>query len=180
MQTFSLYHKALGECECFIDDIDRHLLKEYKWRLIHSRRGKYYIGASAKIKGKWRILHLHRLIMQPGEGLEVDHINGNSLDNRRENMRVCTHTENARNRKSQSGSFSGIKGVTYNKKTDRYISRIIFNYREIYLGSFKTAEDAAKEYDKAAVIYFGEYAKTNGLGGKCETLQRPLSKFQAI
>ncbi len=106
---------------------------------------------------------LHRLIMdlQPNSHLEVDHINHDTLDNRKLNLRVCTHKENTRNRKIGSSNTSGFKGIDFKKDTGKWTARIGVNGDREYLGSFVNILDAAKAYDKKAVELFGEFAATN-------------------
>jgi len=101
---------------------------------------------------------LHQLIMDTPKGMETDHINGNTLDNRKSNLRVCTHAENARNRGAQCNNTSGFKGVRYRKKHKNMINEyskpwkpeIKNNQRLIYLGVYKTPEEAAEVYDRKA------------------------------
>lgn len=91
---------------------------------------------------------------------EVDHINGDTLDNRRCNLRLCRRIQNARNVKKKSGS-SQYKGVTWLRWCERWMARITVNYRQIILGYFTDETKAAKAYDEAARKHFGEFAKTN-------------------
>lgn len=102
---------------------------------------------------------LHRYIMQPPTGLVVDHINGDGLDNRRINLRVCTQKENVRNRIHGPISRSGFRGV-FGHPSGRE-ARIKVNGKSKHLGTFATAEEAALAYDRAATEHFGEFAQTN-------------------
>lgn len=107
---------------------------------------------------------LTHLIMNPPRGMVVDHINGNTLDNRRCNLRVCTHAENARNNTLIKTTTTGYKGVhcaKANGSKKPWRSRIKYNYKEIQLGTFDTKQEAAEAYDIAALKYFGEFAKLN-------------------
>lgn len=137
---------------CLIDSIDFISVSKFKWR-SHKINGKVYVT-----NGK---TYLHRFLENPGKGMEVDHINGNGLDNRRINLRVCRHMNNQMNRMKHSVSSSKFKGVTWNKADKIWYAKIYPNGRDIYLGSFRDERRAAKAYDKAAVIYYGEYARTN-------------------
>ena len=93
----------------------------------------------------------------------IDHKNGNGLDNRRENLRICSNAENLRNRQFQKNNKTGFKGVHYCNRSNRFIAKITINDKIIYLGSSKDASAAAKLYDAGAIKYHKEYAKTNFL-----------------
>ena len=104
---------------------------------------------------------LHRAIMQPGPGQQVDHINGDPLDNRRSNLRLCTPAQNSCNRGPQAHSTSGFKGVSWHKVHKRWTARIRLNHKRHHIGCFDTAEDAARAYDDAARRIHGPFAFLN-------------------
>ncbi len=104
---------------------------------------------------------MHRQIMKAPKGLEVDHINGNILDNRRENLRLATHSENNHNRSKYSCNRSGLKGVFWYPRANKFQASIRVHGELLYLGLYKKAEDAARAYDEAAVLYHGQFAKPN-------------------
>lgn len=114
--------------------------------------------SSGKVKNK-RIF-LHRFILKAKDGQIIDHKNGNVLDNRRENLRFCTRSENRRNAKS-SGGKSKFKGVTYDLKKKLFRARICVNRKRKGLGRFKNELDAARAYDRAAKKFHLEFARTN-------------------
>lgn len=106
--------------------------------------------------------YLSREIVGAKKGEWVDHINGDTLDNRKENLRICNPSENAGNRKRPRTNKSGYKGVRKaNSRINPWRSQIIVEGKFIHLGNYKTRVEAAIAYDKAAKKYFGEYAKTN-------------------
>lgn len=109
------------------------------------------------------LLHRELLGLAHGNGLVVDHINGDGLDNRRSNMRVCTYRENSLNRGPARNGTTGYKGVSFVKKarTKPYQAQITENGRTHYLGVYATADEAAIAYDFAAVDLFGEFAWLN-------------------
>lgn len=141
-----------------VDAGDYDLVKGYGWSAIRPRKGGvWYATATIIENGKKRKLRLHRLIMNPGEGEQVDHINGDGLDNRRANLRLCTSSENNMNR----GKKDGYKGVSYYKDRKKWRARIGINGEKRHLGWYATAEEAALAYNKAAGELFGEFARPN-------------------
>lgn len=139
-----------------VDDEDYERVSQYKW-FAHKENIRFY--AWGRINKK--IIKLHRFIMNiHNPKILVDHINGNGLDNRKENLRFCSASQNNFNRKPIK-NISGYKGVRKELKSKNWSARIYMNYKEKYLGSFITKEDAAKAYNEAAIKYFGEFANLN-------------------
>lgn len=128
---------------------DVEVARNYRWYI-----GPRYVHGFDPITAKKT--SLHRVILNPGSGFVVDHINGDGFDNTRENLRVCTHAENIRNSKVKCGRYKGVR-----KYGNRWYARIKVNYKEIHIGSFANKEDAAIAYDNAAKKYHGEFARTN-------------------
>ena len=117
-----------------------------------------YVGIYAEGKS-WL---LHRYLLRPEIGMHVDHINGNRLDNRRENLRVCTHSQNHMNKSSCRGR-SKYKGAYWWPQKGKWKSSIKVNGKDKYLGLFLTEEDAAKAYNQAALKHYGEFARLNNV-----------------
>jgi len=105
---------------------------------------------------------MHREIAQTPEGLECDHINGNSLDNRKANLRSATRQQNCWNsRKRRPKSLSKYKGVSWNKRGQPWKAMLTANGKTMYLGCFDNQKQAAKAYDTAAKKYYGKFAALN-------------------
>lgn len=137
-----------------IDDEDWDLVNQYKWFACKSKSNTFYAVFHNLSK---QSLYLHRLLLglDFGDKRRGDHKNLNTLDNRRDNLRICNNQQNSYNRSIQTNSKSGLKGVYFfqNKWRARIVSKD--------LGYFDDPIDAAKAYDVAAVELFGEFAKTN-------------------
>jgi hypothetical protein len=114
------------------------------------------------------LLLMHRIILERHEidlnGLEIDHIDGNGLNNLKSNLRLATRSENSRNSKKKPSS-SPYKGVIFVPSRDRWLAQINVNNKHIHCGYHLTQDDAARAYNRAAVKYFGEFARINvGVG----------------
>lgn len=118
---------------------------------------RYYASRNTKDQK----LYLHRWVMNAPTGMVIDHIDGDSLNNMKANLRLCHHRDNARNQRNQENRQSVFKGVTKQRNSPSWISQIEFGGEHVRLGSFGTAEDAAKAYDLAAVLLFGDFALPN-------------------
>lgn len=150
-----------------VDDADFDRVSQYNWQAVkgNRERSKYYVIRQVWIKDQKRdsTESMHRFILNAKKGQFVDHINGNTLDNRKDNLRICTHSENVRNRVMDYNNKSGFKGVyrTFAGKNWRFVARISLNNKIIRLGHYSTAIEAAKAYNEAAIKYHGEFAKIN-------------------
>lgn len=139
-----------------VDDGDYEYLMQWKWN-AHKHRNTWY----AKYNKTFSSVKMHRLIMNAPAGVQVDHINGDGLDNRRENLRLCTHIENMHNSGKHKNNTSGFKGVHWNKQRQTYQVFIMVNRKHKYVGSFSILEEAAHAYDEAAKEHYGEFARLN-------------------
>lgn len=140
-----------------IDDEDYARVMQFKWHASQIR-GKWY--ASTTGEGD-KTFYLHRLIMNAPSGVQVDHENNNGLDCRRQNLRIASALENQSNRGMQKNNTSGFKGVTYDDRRRKYQARIQTRGKKLHIGYYATAEQAARAYDKFALVLHGEFANTN-------------------
>ncbi len=142
-----------------VDDEDFESVSRFCWRFD----GRGYAITSkflGRIGGKQQMagMSLHRLIMRPPKGLDVDHINHDGLDCRRVNMRVCTRSQNHQNRAKTRGT-SKFKGVSWHKGAWR--ATIVLDHKQINLGLFDNEAEAGMAYDAKARELFGEFAHLN-------------------
>lgn len=140
-----------------VDDEFYDSLSKHRWH-VEKFGNNFY--ASRNCPEKRRVIKMHREILGAQSGAIVDHIDGNGLNNQLSNLRICTHSENMRNRLKDSGSLA--KGVSMSKsKKNPYFARIMVDGKQKSLGSFPTVQEAADAYDRAAVFYYGDFARTN-------------------
>lgn len=157
-----------------IDDCDWERLRNFRWRAKWDHRAhSFYVLRDIRgvpgVRLTTRCMHQDILCVE--RGTIVDHVNHNTLDNRRANLRICTASQNMANRAKQSGTSSRFKGVTLHRKTGRWQAAIFRNGRGFYLGLHSTEEAAAMAYDVAALDKFGEFALTNKQLGLLENNQ---------
>lgn len=144
-----------------VDDEDFDYLNQWKW-YANNLKGKFYAVRSESINKKYTgCLLMHRVIMNPTKGLVVDHINGDTLNNQKNNLRNCTHADNIKNQKLSISNKTGFRGVSWHKNNKVYESRIRSNNISYYIGSFNNPIDAAKAYNEAAIKFHGEFANLN-------------------
>lgn len=146
-----------------VDDADLPLVTGRPWVTSYRPRNVYAHIPGSKSHGHYGAPTLmHRLILGAPAGVDVDHINHDGLDNRRCNLRLCTKSENGANRRVQATPKSSrYKGVCWVVSKRRWIARIKVGGRLIYLGRFRSEEDAARAYDAAARDRFGAFALPN-------------------
>ncbi len=131
-----------------LDDFDK--IKNIRWSL---ETGDYLAGYTESGKR----VRMHRLIANCPKGSIVDHINHNTLDNRKSNLRICNSKENAKNHKVNSKNKSGFSGVTYRKDNKKWRATITADYKIINLGCFNTKEEAIEARKRAEIKYFKDF-----------------------
>ena len=136
-----------------VDPADVAVATAHKW----FRDDKGYVVFNQYKDGIRRRLRLHREILGSKKGDRTDHINGDKLDNRRANLRICTDSENNRNRRLSKNNLSRFKGVTYCKRRSNFYARVMKDRRSFFLGTFNTAEEAHAAYCNAARELHGEF-----------------------
>jgi hypothetical protein len=146
-----------------IDDEDYLRVSKYNWWKCNHRKGlQYFSRFIGRVNGKMKTEYLHRFIVNAEHGKDVDHINRDTLDNRKANLRQCSHSENLQNIKGY-GTSTGHKGVytSYNKAGGimGYYSQYKMESKYIYVGFFQTVKEAADAYCKSAIEHRGIYAR---------------------
>lgn len=144
-----------------VDADDYDWLIQHKWYAHRSNRTKWYAARGDNIAGTLVTVRMHREIAQPPEGFVVDHINGDTLDNRRANLRVCTYSENSLNRRSTPFGTSNYRGVYWREGKGRWAAQIRYERKKYHLGYYKNEDEAARAYDEKAKELLGKYARLN-------------------
>ena len=139
-----------------VDDADVPLVAPYRWHMTRGR-GRLYARGDTRAQQ----IFMHRLILGATPGIQTDHKNNDGLDNRRENIRLATPSQNNANRHVVTGA-SRFRGVVRHGKN--WAAKIMVNNRRFHVGTFRTEEEAARAYDGAAIEAWGEFARPNFLG----------------
>jgi len=143
-----------------VDDEDYEYLNQWKWYLLKSHTNYYAIRTQ---RPENKLLQLHRIVMKAKKGEIIDHINGNKLDNRKSNLRICTQAQNNQNRKISKLNKSGYNGVSWSIRNKKWVAQIACENKKIHIGYYIDPIDAAKAFNNAAQKYHGEFAKLNEL-----------------
>lgn len=157
MQEITLTNGSIA----LVDDEDFVKVASYKWRPLFNGN-TIYAYATLHICGHYNV-NMHRFILGiiTKPELFVDHIDGDGLNNQKSNLRIATRTENNRNCKVHGDNKLGVKGVCRRKSTGKYQASIGVNGKQLYIGDFETLDEASEAYNKAAIKYYGEFAKLN-------------------
>lgn len=152
----------------FVDDDDFINLSKFTWSLNSGYAArKIHLGFENKNGKKQRITKtvlMHRQIMKvdyptKDKTIEVDHSDGNNLNNQKYNLRICSHKDNCRNTKVSKNNTTGSTGVYFDKKSNKYYAKIKYNYKSKQLGTFNNKSDAITAYQCVASILFGEFVR---------------------
>lgn len=148
-----------------VDDEDFERVNQFKWYVHRVSQNKIgYASRSDTVNGKERTLQMHNLVMGSplgfDNGMVIDHISGDTLDNRKSNLRMCTRLGNARNAKRRKDNTSGYKGV-YKYRDGMWYAAICIDGKQQMFGYYRTPEEAAVVYNNAAKDHFGEFARLN-------------------
>ncbi len=147
-----------------LDDADYHLVGESSWFALRTAASRtvyvvreFYITPGRR--GRRRVEQMHRVIMQPRKNETVDHINGNGLDNRRENLRICSTRQNAWNARLSKANTSGVKGVCWAAREGKWLARVYDNRKVVWGGYFSCLAEAKAAIMAARERLHGEFAR---------------------
>jgi hypothetical protein len=144
--------------EAIIDAADVCLVGRHLW-YAKTKPGKTVYAVRSSRTGR-RTIQLHRIIMGEPEGLEVDHRDGNGLNNRRVNLRIATRAQNGKNQRTPRNNVSGFKGVYWDSRKSRWRAQITADGRTYRLGLHRNLEAAVAAYAEASKTFHGEFGRT--------------------
>jgi hypothetical protein len=144
-----------------ISPCDAEQVLLYKWSLKFGGDGKQYVRAVDRSAKPYKQIMLHRLVMAPPSDADIDHINGDPLDNRRENLRIATTQQNLRNMRPHRDGSSVYKGVSWHKASKKWRAVLTVDGKQQCIGYFRDPAVAAAAYDERAKVAFGEFAYLN-------------------
>lgn len=147
-----------------VDDCDFEDLAKHKWTTKKDHNKVYAYRTIRLCNGKRTSVLMHRQILGIDSPIDYcDHRDGNGLNNQRENLRLCSNSENQCNTSIRSDNTTGYKGVSFNRRNQKYRARVKHNGKIVYCKYFLCPIEAAKAYNEAAIVYHGDFARLNFL-----------------
>lgn len=144
-----------------VDEADYARVSPHKWSASVMGNQVYAVRGTSKKFPPRRTILLHRFLLDAPVGVLVDHRDGNGLNCQRSNLRLCSKSENMRNRKHPKQNTSGYKGVCWDKRRQKWMARIVVDQRGKHIGRYDSLIEAARAYDEAANKFHGEFALLN-------------------
>lgn len=162
MGVLTINSKKHGPQSVFFDDHDHNLIMSQNSWILHKRKNTFYAYCQLNIrKGERFKIYMHRLIMNFPDNKDIDHRDGNGLNNRRSNLREAGRSQNIANQKRTYTNQTGFKGVHFEKRNNSYFALLMVNRKRKVKVGFKSPIEAAKKYNELATLHFGEFAKLN-------------------
>lgn len=144
-----------GLKECLIDTEDLDIIKYYKWSISFDKTiNGFYVRNITQKNNIRKTYNIHRLVMKCPSGLQVDHINHNTLDNRKSNLRNCTQAENVQNIRVPRRNKTGVIGLNWSKRDKKWSVKFKVNKKDIWVGYFRDFEEAKKVALRERAKYF--------------------------
>lgn len=145
-----------------VDDEDYEYLRQWKWFYLRGYSVRsVYLGKKRNGKYTGKTEYMHRVIAKTPNGKFTDHVNQDKLDNRGTNLRTCNKAQNSMNRTKQINNTSGHKGVSWNRRLEKWESYIWKSGKKTFLGYFTSLNEAARAYNIKALELHGSFAKLN-------------------
>lgn len=145
-----------------VDDEDFEWLSQWKWCAQKAGENIYAVRDGKFKDGFHQTIRMHRAILDLTDpSIFCDHVDGNGLNNQRDNLRRCCHAENSRNINLSKRNKSGFKGVSWYKSTSKWVAMVRVNGKGVHLGYFSDIADAARAYNEAALKHHGNFANLN-------------------
>lgn len=160
MKKIPVYSEKYGNTVALVDDKDFALVSKHRWHL-NKQTDRLYVRTNVKVGNRYRGKLLHRLILKAPKNKMVDHKDGDMLNNQRNNIRVCTPSQNAMNKNKTSQNKSGYKGVYWHVIKKQFCAEICIKNKTINLGYSMDVKKLALVYNKAAKKHFGKFARLN-------------------
>lgn len=159
MKIIKIISPKHGNFDVMVDDEDYEHLASFHW-CIHKSKTCFYAMRNEWSKNKAKKIFMHRYLLgMPTK--YVDHIDGNTINNQRCNLRLASSSESQQNRRKQTNNTTGFKGVHFYKAYKKYSVHIGHNHKNIFGGYFDNPIDAAKRYNELALKYHGDFASLN-------------------
>lgn len=146
-----------------VDDDKYDYLMQWKWTALVTTK-TIYAKRHMRINGGSTTILMHRVVCVVSSNHQIDHIDGDGLNNQQANLRPATSSQNLSNRQKYGQCSSKFKGVYWQKSSKRWCAQISINRKNTFLGFFDSEEAAALAYNDAAVEHYGEFANINILG----------------
>lgn len=144
-----------------VDDGDFDSVNRWKWSFQKMPTVDGYAVRVVKENGRYRKIYLHRFLCGFPTGKVIDHVDGDGLNNQRENLRVCVQHENISNQRKKKNNTSGFKGVSFHRRTGKWAAQITFQRVKRHIGLFPDAQSASDAYDQASKKTHGEFGLPN-------------------
>lgn len=141
-----------------VSDEDFERVNAVSWRAFLNYK-TWYAATGQSRDGS--LVYMHQFIF-PCQKF-IDHKDGNGLNNQRENLQPCSHSQNIAKGRQRTTNKTGLNGVSWHKASKKYVAQICHNYQKLHLGTFESMTDAARAYDKKASELFGQFARLNNI-----------------